>query len=101
MDNIWDTKFLELADLYKTQFLRSDTEEFLKWMANTPIIVGVLCQSYGVMVKLEMIPRIETISSDEKWELFNEAKRLSESQEKEYLVSLSKSIYALGQYIQV
>jgi hypothetical protein len=101
VSNIWNDTFLRLADLYKEEFMQSETEFYLKLLANSEIRIGVLCESYGVAVKLGYMSPIESITADEKWELYNEAKRLSENQDKDYLRSVCKVIYFLGQYIQI
>lgn len=101
MCDIWNDKFIELADLYKREFEKADTEEYLKLLCNSPIRVQVLCESYAVLVKTKKIPPIESISREEKLEIWNEVKRLSENQDADWMKMCSKVVFCLGQYVQI
>jgi hypothetical protein len=109
MCDIWNDTFLNLAGIYSREFYAADTEEYLSLLANSPIRVAILCEAYGVMVKKGMIEKIETITREEKLEIYNEAKRLwvwegeiepTEEYRKKVLTMISKAIYSLAQYIQ-
>lgn len=97
----WDTSFLKLAEDYKKSFFNSETEVFLKQLANANIILGCWLVIYGVLVKQKRIEPIENISDKEKKELWGEARRLSDDQTKERLIKVAKAIHCLGQYIQL
>ncbi len=97
----WDAGFLRLADEYKKGFYDSDTEVFLKQLANANIILGCWLVIYGILVKRKRIEPIENIPENEKKELWGEARRLSKDKSKERLIKVSKAVHCLGQYIQM
>lgn len=101
MCEIWDDTFINLIELYKKEFYAADTETYLKLLANSTIRVHVLCESYAVLVKTKRIPPIESIAQEEKLEIWNEAKRLSDNQDKDWLRMVSKVLYGMGQYVQI
>lgn len=70
----WNEGFLNLAGLYLNELMSAEsTEQFSRRLANSPIILSVLAESYGVMVRQKKITPLEELDAEERAKLWAEA----------------------------
>jgi hypothetical protein len=98
----WGDNILKIADLYIAELDKTnDAEGYLKILCNSDIRVSILCLAYETLVNRKKIEPIESITKEEKLRLWEEAKRLCESDSEKYVVRASKALYCLGMYLQI
>lgn len=98
----WGENILKIADLYKQELYKSeDAEVYLKTFCNSEIRVSILILAYDTLVNTKRIEAIESLPIEEKRKLWEEAKRLCDNDNKQYLIRVSKALFTLGQYIQI
>ena len=96
----WGENILAIAELYRKEWYQSeDVEAFLKMFCNSEIRVSILVLAYDTLVKSGKAATIESLDNDEKRKLWEEAKRLCENQDKQYVIRVSKAIYSLSQLV--
>jgi hypothetical protein len=92
--------FTNLGTEYKRIF-QKDQEEFLKQIGKFASIRGSLVQLYYQLLKVGKCTRIDDLPEAEKVELWTEARRISEVQEKNYLIEVCKALQGFGAFIQL
>lgn len=97
----WNTWVMELAEGYKELFFKMDGDTFLHSIGHNKSVVDCFMFIYNLLVREEKIIPIERLGIVEKNNLWEEAKRVSEIQDKEHLIKVSKAIHCLGSYIQL
>lgn len=96
----FESGMIKLAREYQAEFFK-DRDFFLSQVGKFQSIRSVLIQVYTLLVKHGKCDPIEKLSETDKWELWNEAKRISEVQEVNYLKDVCKALHGLGQFIQI
>lgn len=98
----WGDNILKIASLYREELWNcEDAEVYLKTFCNTCIKVEILCLAYQTLTHRKQIDEIEKLEESEKRKLWEEAKRLTDTNDRKYLIRVSKAIYTLGQYVQL
>jgi hypothetical protein len=98
--NVWNGGFLELALVYKNQFFKCDTEEFMLSIGRAKSICSCFNVIYGILLQQGRLQPIEQLSEKEKLELFEEAKRISDNKDKTHIVQVCRALHTLGTLIQ-
>jgi hypothetical protein len=108
--SIWNDNFLRLAEYYKQQFFTMEGDQFLQMIGRNFCITGCFVCVYDILIKQKKIEPIEGLSSEDKWKLYEEAKRitefrepekLSEAEKKKHYIRVSKALHTLGSIIQM
>jgi hypothetical protein len=108
MSSVWDTTFLNIANVYRDEWYKLDYEPFIVSLAELSIKTACLVQLYGVLTRQKKIPTIKEMDQQDKEELKKEVLRIAikrdnwkNGEREKYLNDLFKAIYAFSQYTQI
>jgi hypothetical protein len=71
-------------------------DQFLYDLAWQAVPIQYFLSLYDLMIVDSNVPPIEALPAEKKWHLYEEAKRVSQNQDKAHIVKVTKAIYALG-----
>lgn len=100
-NSIWGDGFIKIADLFTKDYCKSEGDEYLFKMADSPVKLGVFTEVYKILIRQKKIEPLESLSEEEKKGLYEEAKRISKNQDKKHLHSVCKTLHCLGQFMQL
>jgi hypothetical protein len=89
-----------LLKQYKAS-LEKDAEAFLFQVGKFASMRGILVDTYHQLVSEGRCVNIEGLEADEKLELWNEAKRVSAVQERNYVIEVCKALHGFGTWMQL
>jgi hypothetical protein len=102
MCDTWDNTFLSLAEHYKDDFFRMDTQQYFTMICKGNIIVGCWIQIYHVMVRKGTMDKFDDLPDDVRQTLWNDAIGYAPTTADEKRIrQLSKVIHAISTYIQL
>lgn len=96
----YEEGMLDLAAKYVKE-LQEKGEVFLELVGGKTSVRSVLVVVYQILVNKKVCPRLEDMETDDKRELWNEARRICPTGSKEDLISVCKALHGFGVFIQV